>query len=73
MMAGYNCGFGEVLDVPYYYMGVSTAGMHLLWQIYTADLNDFKNLAERFRSNNMVGWIVLGSCVVGNVAMAGGG
>ena len=73
MMAGYNCGFGEVLDVPYYYMGVSTAGMHLLWQIYTADLNDSKNLAERFRSNNMVGWIVLGSCVVGNVAMAGGG
>jgi len=70
MIAGYNCGFGEVLDAPYYYAGVSTAGAHLLWQIYTADLNDSENLAYRFRSNNAVGWIMFGSCVAGNV-MAG--
>ncbi|KAL7529612.1 hypothetical protein ACHAXR_004964 [Thalassiosira sp. AJA248-18] len=70
MMAGYNCGFGDVLDVPYYYCGVSAATAHLLWQIYSADLNDSKNLAYRFRSNNLVGWMVFGSCVAGNM-MAG--
>lgn len=67
MLAGYNCGYGEIYDAPYYYMGISSAGAHLLWQIYTADLNNPTNLAERFRSNNLVGWIVFGSCVAGNV------
>jgi len=71
MLAGYNNGYGEILDAPYYYVGVSTAASHLLWQIYTADLNDTKNLAERFRSNNMVGWIVFGSCVAGNMMAVG--
>ena len=71
MLAGYNNGYGEILDAPYYYLGVSTAASHLLWQIYTADLNNTKNLAERFRSNNMVGWIVFGSCVAGNVMAVG--
>jgi len=71
MLAGYNNGYGEILDAPYYYVGVSTAASHLLWQIYTADLNNTKNLAERFRSNNMVGWIVFGSCVAGNMMAVG--
>lgn len=71
MLAGYNNGYGDLLDAPYYYVGVSTAASHLLWQIYTADLNDTKNLAERFRSNNMVGWIVFGSCVSGNMMAVG--
>ena len=66
-MAGYNCGFGEPMDMPYYYAGISSAFAHLLWQIRTADLNDVENLAHRFRSNNVVGWIVFGSCVAGNV------
>jgi len=71
MLAGYNNGYGEILDALYYYVGVSTAASHLLWQIYTADLNNTKNLAERFRSNNMVGWIVFGSCVAGNMMAVG--
>jgi len=71
MLAGYNNGYGEILDAPYYYVGVSTAASHLLWQIYTADLNNTKNLAERFRSNNMVGWIVFVSCVAGNMMAVG--
>ncbi len=49
------------------YAGVSTAAAHLLWQIHTANLNDLENLAYRFRSNNVVGWIMFGSCVAGNV------
>ena len=47
--------------------GVSAAGAHLLWQIHSADLNDVENLAYRFRSNNVVGWIVFGSCIAGNI------
>jgi 4-hydroxybenzoate polyprenyltransferase len=47
-----------------YYAGVSSAAMHMLWQIYTADLNNANNLAHRFKSNNLVGWIVFGSCCV---------
>lgn len=66
VLAGYNCGFGGMLDAPYYYTGVSAAAAHLLWQVQSADLNDPKNLAHRFRSNNLVGWIVFGSCVAGN-------
>jgi 4-hydroxybenzoate polyprenyltransferase len=66
-MAGYNAGLGDVWEVPYYYMGISTAGTHLLWQIYTANLNNVDNLSYRFRSNNIVGGIVLASCIAGNV------
>lgn len=66
-MAGYNCGLGNLMEAPYYYAGVSAAGAHLLWQIHSADLNDVENLAYRFRSNNVVGWIVFGSCIAGNV------
>lgn len=47
-----------------YYAGVSAAASHLLWQIYTADLQNANNLAYRFKSNNLVGWIVFGSCCV---------
>jgi 4-hydroxybenzoate polyprenyltransferase len=66
-MAGYNCGLGNLMEAPYYYAGVSAAGAHLLWQIHSADLNDVENLAYRFRSNNVVGWIVFGSCIAGNI------
>ena len=66
-MAGYNCGYGDPFAAPYYYVGIGGAVAHLLWQIRTADLNDGANLAHRFRSNNVVGWIVLGSCVAGNM------
>mmetsp|Transcript_5672 Transcript_5672/g.12007 ORF Transcript_5672/g.12007 Transcript_5672/m.12007 type:complete len:535 (-) Transcript_5672:1410-3014(-) len=69
MMAGYNVGFGDVLDAPLYYGGVSAAAAHLLWQVHTADLNNVENLAHRFRSNNVVGWMVFASCVGGNLMM----
>jgi 4-hydroxybenzoate polyprenyltransferase len=66
-MAGYNCGLGNLMEAPYYYAGVSAAGAHLLWQVHSAELNDVENLAYRFRSNNVVGWIVFGSCIAGNI------
>lgn len=67
MLAGYNLGYVE----PYYYLGCSAAGAHLFWQVATADLNDPKNLADRFKSNTTVGAIIFASCIAGNIgAMA---
>lgn len=59
------------MEAPWYYAGVSVAAAHLLWQVWSADLNDPENLAYRFRSNNLVGWIVLASCVSGNMMAMG--
>jgi len=64
-LAGYNVGFEE----PYYFIGCGAAGSHLIWQVATADLQDAKNLAERFKSNNTVGAILFASCVAGNISI----
>jgi len=61
--AGYNVGYME----PYYYLGCGAAGAHLLWQVTTADLENPKNLAERFKSNTTVGAIMFASCIAGNI------
>jgi 4-hydroxybenzoate polyprenyltransferase len=63
MLAGYNLGF----DQPFYYIGCGGAGAHLFWQVLSADLDDPKNLAERFKSNSVTGAIIFGSCVAGNI------
>ena len=67
MTAGYNCGLGVPWEAPYYYVGCSAAAAHLLWQVQSADLNNSENLAYRFRSNNLVGWTMFGSCTMGNI------
>lgn len=66
MTAGYNCGYGIPFESPFYYGGCSLAAAHLLWQVGSADLDNVENLAYRFRSNNLVGWIIFGSCAAGN-------
>jgi len=63
MLAGWNVGYLG----PWYYGGCGLAGAHLVWQVVTADLGDTDNLARRFRSNNVVGAVIFGSCVVGNL------
>ncbi len=65
MLAGYNAGFEE----PYYFIGCGAVGSHLYWQVATSDLQDAKNLAERFKSNNTVGALMFASCVAGNVSL----
>lgn len=62
MLSGINVGFTE----PYYFLGCGLAGAHLFRQILTADLDDSKNLADRFKSNNQVGGLLFMSCVAGN-------
>lgn len=52
---------------PICYLGLGSAYAHLVWQIQTADLNDSKNLAYRFRSNQTAGGLVFVSIVAGNV------
>jgi hypothetical protein len=49
--------------------GCGLAGSHLMWQMYTADLENASNLAHRFRSNNLVGGLVFGTIVAGNLAI----
>jgi 4-hydroxybenzoate polyprenyltransferase len=44
-----------------YTTGCTLAYSHLLWQVYTANLNDASNLAKRFESNNNVGAILFGT------------
>jgi 4-hydroxybenzoate polyprenyltransferase len=80
MVAGYNAaGLGQlVLDdtttaivaAPLLFgLGCGLAGSHLMWQVYTADLENANNLAHRFRSNNLVGGLVFGTIVAGNLAL----
>jgi 4-hydroxybenzoate polyprenyltransferase len=58
-------GQASDMNLYCYTPGVTLAGMHLLWQIHTADFGNSYNLAERFRSNSTVGGIVFGSIVAG--------
>lgn len=62
LLAGYNVGYTD----PYFYIGCGAAGSHLFWQVLSADLNNPKNLAERFKSNSTVGAIMFVSCMAGN-------
>eukprot|EP00591_Stephanopyxis_turris_P010412 CAMPEP_0195526236 /NCGR_PEP_ID=MMETSP0794_2-20130614/27175_1 /TAXON_ID=515487 /ORGANISM="Stephanopyxis turris, Strain CCMP 815" /LENGTH=396 /DNA_ID=CAMNT_0040656869 /DNA_START=51 /DNA_END=1241 /DNA_ORIENTATION=- len=66
-LAGYGAGF----VAPIYYAGSSLAWSHLTWQVHTMDVNDSKNLLQRFKSNQQLGAIVFCSCVAGNMAMGG--
>jgi 4-hydroxybenzoate polyprenyltransferase len=54
---------------PIFFLGMIGAFGHLVWQIGSADFDDPKDLAYRFRSNNTVGALVLASFVVGNVML----
>jgi 4-hydroxybenzoate polyprenyltransferase len=60
-LTGYNSG----LTLPFY-IGVIGVSGHLLWQIWTADINDSKNLWKRFNSNKYAGLLVTGAIVAGH-------
>jgi 4-hydroxybenzoate polyprenyltransferase len=68
LLSGYNLyPMDELLPFLTYAGGVTGAYGHLLWQINTADLNNNpNNLAERFRSNTVVGGIIFASILAGN-------
>lgn len=64
LAAGYMM---EDISMMPYTAGMSLAYGHLLWQIQTAELDNPQNLADRFRSNTVVGGIVFASIVAGKV------
>ena len=57
---------GDVLTGVVPWAGLTAAYGHLVWQIESAELDNPKNLADRFRSNTTVGSIVFASIVAGN-------
>jgi 4-hydroxybenzoate polyprenyltransferase len=61
-------GINSDLSLPYY-IGTSAAWLHVLWQIWTADLQNSPNLDARFRSNVYTGSLVFASLVAGKVIM----
>ncbi|KAG7355245.1 UbiA prenyltransferase family-domain containing protein [Nitzschia inconspicua] len=78
LLSGYNLYVSDLASwnttnlaaLGVYGVGVSSAYGHLIWQIHTADFNNPHNLAERFRSNSVVGAIVFVSIVAGNATAA---
>jgi 4-hydroxybenzoate polyprenyltransferase len=74
MVSGYQVGIDVELMMEHpvcglYYVGCLGAMGHLLWQVHTAKFDDVKNLSHRFKSNSVVGTIMLGSCIVGNMGL----
>jgi 4-hydroxybenzoate polyprenyltransferase len=60
-LTGYSTG----LTLPFY-VGVGAVGGHLMWQIWTADLNDSENLWSRFSSNKYTGAAVTAAIMLGH-------
>ncbi len=59
------CGHMNDLTTPYY-GGVALVTGHLLWQIWSADVNNKENLATRFNSNTQVGLAVALAIIAGH-------
>ena len=66
MLAGLmTTGYLADLSLPYY-LGATGAWSHVLWQIWTADINDGKNLWDRFRSNTYTGALITAAIMAGH-------
>lgn len=61
VLTGYTSG----LSTPFYF-GVACVSGQLLWQVWTADLNDSKSLWVRFSSNKYTGALVTASIIAGH-------
>lgn len=61
-----GCGVVSELN-PLYYLGVSAATAHVLWQIWTANINDSSNLWTRFHSNQYTGAIITAAIITGHL------
>lgn len=59
-------GYLVQLNWPFY-AGLAAAGLHLVWQVCTLDIDDPKNCLRRFKSNRDFGLIVLAGIVAAHV------
>lgn len=66
VVAGLSISGMEAHLTSPFYVGVGGVGAHLLWQIWTANLNDPKNLWARFCSNRYTGALIAASIVAGH-------
>jgi 4-hydroxybenzoate polyprenyltransferase len=60
--SGYLAGLGWA-----FYVGLSFAAVHLIWQILTLDINDVRGCLRRFKSNRNFGLIIFVGIVAGQV------
>jgi len=66
MLAGLMAtGYATELSLPFYLGAVGSWG-HVLWQIWTADINNSKNLWDRFSSNTYTGAVITASIIAGH-------
>jgi 4-hydroxybenzoate polyprenyltransferase len=61
-MAGHNAGLGAP-----FWLGLTLAALHLAWQAARVDTADPADCLGKFRSNRMVGWLVLAGIVGGRL------
>jgi len=52
---------------PFFYAGLAIAAIHAAWQIATLDTENSANCLERFKSNQLFGFIIFMAIVAGHV------
>ena len=50
------------------YLGLALAAAHFLWQIASLDIDEPGNCLARFKSNRVVGWLLLGGVLAAAIA-----
>ncbi|HET6619622.1 MAG TPA: 4-hydroxybenzoate octaprenyltransferase [Dongiaceae bacterium] len=62
VIAGANAGIGWI-----YYLAVLVVAAHLKWQQANVDLDNPQDCLAKFRSNRVIGWILLAGIVLGRL------
>lgn len=58
---------GYLADLSWpFYLGTAAVSTHLLWQIWSANINNPQNLWYRFNSNKYLGGLVAASIIAGH-------
>jgi len=50
-----------------FYLLLAAAGLHMAWQVARTDIHDPVDCLAKFKSNRVVGWLVLAAMVAGSV------
>ena len=62
VLAGAQAGLSWI-----YYLALLAVAAHLKWQQANVDLDDPKDCLAKFRSNRVIGWILLAGIVLGRL------
>ena len=57
-----SAGFMQEAGLPYY-AGISAAGLHMLWQVWSADLESRADCMSKFVSNKWTGALMFAGIV----------